>query len=169
MICSFCSAKIPEGEKNCPACGAAVALADAIPTPSPYYREMIGDADPNEIPEAPEVLDSLPPVPILAEPAKYEVPQPVIELSTEINDRSNWAVASLVLGLLGLGGFVAPILCTLVTSLPAVILGAMSLSSRRKTTAITGIILGVIGFVLMIGSIIGLFALAAWSSSFFQN
>lgn len=182
MICSFCGAKVPDGEKTCPACGGAISLAEEIPSPSPYYKEMVGveapkttkraakASAPSVEPPSPEIPAAVtePPVPepavseIPPAPAKWETP---IELKSLVDDRSSWAVASLVLGLVGLGGFVAPVLCSLVTSLPAIVLGAMSLKSQRRGMAIAGIVLGILGFVLLIGTILGLIGLFAFSNS----
>ena len=159
MVCSYCGAKIPEGEKTCPACGAAVSLNDVVPPPSPYFQETVGSAPAPLPPTQPE------PDPVMAEIASQI---PVTEIKSMVNDRSNWAIASLVLGLVGLAGFLIPGVCSLLTSIPAIVLGAMSLKSQRRNLAIGGIALGVVEIVASIVIVI-LFGLALSMGGIFQN
>jgi hypothetical protein len=160
MICSFCGAKIPKGQKTCPACGAAINLEEQIPVPSPYYKEVVGEDKP--APAAPAPI--LPP-----EPAKWETPEPVKQVVSDVvNDRSNWAIASLVLAVIGLCSFILPGLCSLVTSVPAVILGFMGLKSRQRAFAIGGIALGILEILIVIGMLF-LLGLAAFLAPRFSN
>lgn len=156
MNCTYCGAKIPDGEKTCPACGGAVVGEDSIPAPSPYYVETVGvdKPAPKKKKAAPAVVD-LPPVPEPVAPAEVveEPPAPATvqeqikeavalpEVQSVINDRSTWAIASLVLGVIGL--------CAFITGIPAVIFGFLSLNSRRRGMAIAGIILGILETVAM--------------------
>jgi hypothetical protein len=159
MNCSYCGAKIPEGDKTCPACGAAVSLNDVLPPPSPYFEETVG-SEPAPVPPTPPEPD-----PVMAAITSQI---PVAELKTVVNDRSNWAIASLVLGLVGLVGFIIPGVCTILSSVPAIVLGVMSLKSQRRNMAIGGIVLGIVEILALIVIII-LFGLALAMGGIFQN
>ncbi len=166
MNCSFCNAKIPEGEKICPACGAAINVEDAIPAPSPYYAETVGEPAPAPASrkrgaKAAAMSETVPPTPesVSAEVVEPPVPapatwEPPLELKSLADDKANWAIASLILGVLGLASCVMPGCCTILSSLPAIILGAMSLKSSRKSFATWGIVLGIIGFVILLGWVV---------------
>jgi hypothetical protein len=172
MNCSFCNAKIPDGAKTCPACGAAVGSEDGIPSPSPYFTETVGEPEPApkkrvsrtstkaaSIEEPVTVEAPVPPAPDAAPaeiveqsaPAAWEPP---IQLKSLADDKANWAIASLVLGVVGLAGCVMPGCCTILSSLPAIILGAMSLKSSKRGFAIAGIVLGIVGFVILVAWIL---------------
>lgn len=180
MNCTYCGAKIPDGDKTCPACGGAVGGEDSIPAPSPYYIETVGvdKPAPKKKKAAPAIVD-VPPVPEPGTPAEVvdEPPAPATveeqikeavampEVQSIINDRSNWAIASLVLGLLGLGSFIIPVVCSLLSSVPAIILGAMSLKSRQRKFAIAGIVLGIVEIVAGIIFAVASVAFIAWAAS----
>ncbi len=181
MKCSFCNANIPDGEKTCPACGAATSLDNVIPAPSPYYKETVGEdlpkptrrkskaaavepPAPEEVVAKPEPPKAEPPTPVEpAAPAAWETPPQIKSIT---GDRSNWAIASLVLGLVGLAGFTAPVCCTVLTSIPAIVLGFMSLKSERKGMAVAGIVLGFIGVLMLVVMIIALIFGAVWAQNY---
>lgn len=152
MICSFCGAKVPDGEKNCPACGASVSLADDLPSPSPYYKEMVGEDQPKPVPPEPEPVPDVVVTPeVLASP---ELKQAADAVTQVVNDRSNWAVASLVCGVLGIVLNIIPGICSNFASIPAIVLGFMSLKSKKRNYAIAGIVLGILDIVIDIFLII---------------
>jgi hypothetical protein len=142
MNCSFCNATITKTDLSCPACGAPVTTADVIPPPSPYYRETIVEDTPPPPPPAGEETK----IPTIASTI------PIKEINSLIQDRSHWAVASLVLGIMGIVTIFIPGFCGMLTSVPAIVLGAMSLKSTKRKFAIAGMVLGilavVIGFVI---------------------
>ncbi len=139
MNCSFCNATITKTDLSCPACGAPVIGDNVIPPPSPYYRETIGkDAPPPPPPPARE------PVTIPSIPSTI----PIREINSLIQDRSYWAVASLVLGIIGLITIFIPGFCGWLTSIPAIVLGAMSLKSAKRKFAIAGMALGILAIVI---------------------
>jgi hypothetical protein len=144
MICSFCGAKVPDGQKTCPACGAAVSLADDLPSPSPYYKEMVGADLPKPVP--PEPIPEVVVTPEVLEPPEYKQAEEAV--TQVINDRSNWAVASLVCGILGIVLNFVPPICSGLASIPAIVLGFMSLKSKKRNYAIAGIVLGILDFVI---------------------
>lgn len=155
MKCTYCGSVIQQDDRNCPACGAPIPLSDSIPAPSPYYTVTVV-MDP-----APETAASTPTLePGPAVPTRT-VSAP--EIGKLFQDRSNWAIASMVLGLIGVFSVIIPGVCGFITSVPAIILGAMSLKSSKRKYAITGIILGVL--TIVIGVIISIVFLVATMSA----
>ncbi len=138
MNCSFCNATITRDDLSCPACGAPIKLDDVIPPPSPYYTETVVEAAPQPLPP---VVEGLP-------RQSTPITIPVTEINTLLQDRSYWAVASLVLGVIGLFSTFIPGICGFITSVPAIVLGAMSLKSRKRKFAIAGMVLGIVSIVI---------------------
>jgi len=161
MNCSYCNSVIRNDDRNCPSCGAPVPLSDSIPSPSPYYTvTVVVDPDSETI---------LNPV-----AAKGSSPITRSTLSLEglgktFQDRSNWAMVSLVLGIISTFTSIIPGGCALATSIPAIIIGAMSLKSSKRSAAMTGIFLGVLSIILA-GVMIALFTFGSfWVGDFFSG
>lgn len=83
--------------------------------------------------------------------AQYVNPQMYAQAPVQTKDKSNLAIASLVLGIVGpfvaifaLFGYICGIL--------AIVFGVKSLKSARRTMAIIGIILGIVGILAAIAS-----------------
>jgi len=70
---------------------------------------------------------------------------------TPQKDRSGWAVAALVLGIVNLGAWFLPI-CGGPLALVGIIVGVLGLRSSRRVLAIVGIVLSVLGLVLAVGN-----------------
>jgi hypothetical protein len=71
----------------------------------------------------------------------------IMEVQPAAPERSGFAIASLVLGVVSLCAWLLPI-CGVPISLVAVVLGALSLNSPRRGMAIAGIVLGAIAILL---------------------
>jgi hypothetical protein len=66
-------------------------------------------------------------------------------------DRSGFAIASLVLGIISLCAWLLPI-CGIPFSGLGIIFGALSMRSSRRGMAIAGLILGIIALLLSLGN-----------------
>lgn len=153
MRCEYCGIEIPENEDICPGCGAKVKRENKIPEPSPFFASgNVGIPPvPGEEPPVPKMEwdpESQPSFSAPVEPVSRT--QTLPPRSNARDDRSSLATASLVLGILGLFANVLPGIGTIFTSIPAIILGAMSLKSANKNQAIAGLVLGILEVVILI-------------------
>jgi hypothetical protein len=150
MQCAYCGATLKPGSKVCDACGAEVAPAN-LPAPSvseepipeafPYAE---ADAQAVETPVATSVAEQVTPAPVSFADILIAAPN-----TAPVNNRSLLAIASLVLGVIGLcSSFFA--LCGAPVSVIGIILGITSLKSSNRNLAVAGIVLNGVGLLMAV-------------------
>jgi len=151
MKCSNCGADLKPDAKVCDFCGTPVlaeAVSSAIPAPEdyippafPYADDPLKQAEP--APVEPDTIDFTPKT---TEPALDFFPEPpaVTTPPAAANDRSGFAIASLVIGVLNMCSWIIPF-CGVIFVIIGLILGFMGLKSKQRNMAIGGIVLNFIG------------------------
>lgn len=73
------------------------------------------------------------------------------------NDKSGFAVASMIIGILGLFAWLLPI-CGFPSSIVGLVFGLMSINSTKRNMAIAGIVMCAIGLIAsIVNAIIGMY------------
>ena len=184
MLCSNCGAALKPDARVCDFCGTPVVSAEAlastsstpedyIPPAFPYADEPTRQAEPPVIePEpAPVVAQAVDYTPKPSSPVQdvFPEPSPVAPPPAAAGNGSGYAIASLVIGILGLCLGYIPF-CGALFVIIGIILGVVGLKSSQRTLAIVGIVLNVI--VLCIGitlTLIGGASLLTSGSGIFPN
>jgi hypothetical protein len=155
MKCSTCGAELKPDAKVCDFCGTPVtadAAAPAAPAPEefippafPYADDPLKQAEPAPAEPAPVEPETIDYTPKDAEPAPDFFPEPpaVITPPAAANDRSGFAIASLVIGVINMCSWIIPF-CGVIFVIIGLILGFMGLKSRQRNLAIGGIVLNFI-------------------------
>jgi hypothetical protein len=157
MKCSNCGADLKPDAKVCDFCGTPVsaetvsaptpAPEDYIPPAFPYADDPLKQAEP--APVEPDTIDFTPKV---TEPAPDFFPEPpaVTTPPAAANDRSGFAIASLVIGVLNMCSWIIPF-CGVIFVIIGLILGFMGLKSKQRNMAIGGIVLNFIALCVALG------------------
>lgn len=160
MKCTNCGAELKLDDTVCIFCGTPVlaeAVSSAAPAPEeyippafPYADEPLKQAEP--APVEPDTIDFTPKD---TEPAPDFFPEPpaVTTPPAAAKDRSGFAIASLVIGVVNMCTWIIPF-CGVTFVVIGLILGFMGLKSRQRNMAIGGIVLNIIGLCAALAFII---------------
>lgn len=163
MFCKNCGTQLKEGAAFCHQCGIMLGASQQSQAAQPMQPQApISEVPPMPMPPADEnsapasAAEPEPAMPLNNEQAVpnepsasqvYRMPPYAQPLQPTQKDNSGFAIASLILGILG----VIPCCCAnIVPAVLALIFGIIGLKSSKKGMAIAGIILSVIGLVFTV-------------------
>ena len=134
MFCESCGSPVPDGQTNCPNCGAAVYQAAPQPAAQPVYQQPV-----YQQPVAQPVYQQ--PL-VQAQPIVMAAPQPV-------RKTNGWGIAGLIFGILTLVTCWIPVV-PLILGFFGLVLSIIGLCMKNagKGQAIAGLILTIIGAII---------------------
>ena len=151
MFCKNCGKELLEGASFCSSCGTAV----TVPGTENPQSENASDKGEEKVVFGAPVGDGEATSPI------YQMPQYNAPVEEKADDKKNFSLASLILGICSL----LPCCCVnFITAILAVIFGIIGIKSSNKTLSIVGIILAAAAFLIYLIAIIVYIALIGASS-----
>jgi len=159
MKCSTCGSELKPDDKICEFCGTPVpaeavveatsaatpAPEDYIPPAFPYADDPVKQSEPDPAEPTAVEPDPIDFTPKVTEPAPDFFPEPPVVTTppAAAKDRSGFAIASLVIGVVSMCTWIIPF-CGVIPVIIGLILGFMGLKSRQRNLAIGGIVLNII-------------------------
>jgi hypothetical protein len=155
MLCPRCQRTVDPTAAFCGNCGYYLTPTAIAPQPAPSADQTPQQQTPEQFSPPPQTFQAAPPPAPIVTPPAYQQPlqaaSPMMppQLPVATADHSGKAVASLVLGVLGLPATLIPV-AGLVFGILAIIFGTLSIHSKRKMFAIIGMSLAVVVLLISI-------------------